>query len=291
MKHNQAFIEFRSSLPKTANGLGVVWDIKSFATAVELLAPGFTVEAGQNWEGYRLPLWLVCPEHGRYQVRPNNFLSQLLNSGCPKCNAERDSARAGTIRKRRATETEKNEAKRLYAELGNYRKVGLRLGRSHSTIEHWCNNEYASKRKQRNAEWHVANREHKRETDRRYRTEFSHGKANCRASDARRRKRKRGEIEWMDEVAGLVTLLSPPTTGEDLTKEQAYYLEAERLTKETGIEHHVDHIWPLSKGGQHIFYNLQVITAEENLKKNARYGPEDQALYAIRVGMLFSNSI
>jgi len=39
------------------------------------------------------------------------------------------------------------------------------------------------------------------------------------------------------------------------------------LTKATGFEHHVDHIWPLSKGGPHWSGNLQIITAEENLSK------------------------
>jgi len=39
------------------------------------------------------------------------------------------------------------------------------------------------------------------------------------------------------------------------------------FTKTTGIEYHVDHIWPLSKGGPHWAGNLQIITAEENLSK------------------------
>jgi 5-methylcytosine-specific restriction endonuclease McrA len=49
------------------------------------------------------------------------------------------------------------------------------------------------------------------------------------------------------------------------------YAEARRLTKETGIEHHVDHIKPLAAGGEHHPDNLRVITAEENLKKGARW--------------------
>jgi 5-methylcytosine-specific restriction endonuclease McrA len=46
-----------------------------------------------------------------------------------------------------------------------------------------------------------------------------------------------------------------------------FYKEAERLTEETGIIHHVDHIIPISKGGLHHQDNLQVLTKEENLSK------------------------
>ena len=46
-----------------------------------------------------------------------------------------------------------------------------------------------------------------------------------------------------------------------------FYAEARRLTLETGILHHVDHIIPINKGGLHCQTNLQVLTAAENLKK------------------------
>jgi len=39
------------------------------------------------------------------------------------------------------------------------------------------------------------------------------------------------------------------------------------LSYVTGIEHHVDHMWPLSKGGPHWSGNLQILTATENLSK------------------------
>lgn len=51
----------------------------------------------------------------------------------------------------------------------------------------------------------------------------------------------------------------------------AIYKEARKTTRETGIEHHVDHIKPLVAGGTHHPNNLQILTAEENLKKGATW--------------------
>ena len=41
------------------------------------------------------------------------------------------------------------------------------------------------------------------------------------------------------------------------------------FTEITGVEHHVDHMWPLSKGGPHWSGNLQIIPAQNNLSKSA----------------------
>ena len=56
----------------------------------------------------------------------------------------------------------------------------------------------------------------------------------------------------------------------DMSEISEFYKESERLTKKTGVAHHVDHIIPLSKGGLHHQDNLQVLTAEENLKKGSK---------------------
>lgn len=48
---------------------------------------------------------------------------------------------------------------------------------------------------------------------------------------------------------------------------QDTYKLRQLISEATGIEHHVDHMWPLSKGGPHWSGNLQIITATENLSK------------------------
>lgn len=53
----------------------------------------------------------------------------------------------------------------------------------------------------------------------------------------------------------------------------AVYAEAQRLTRETGIPHEVDHIEPLlgaDASGLHVHYNLRVVTRTENRRKGNR---------------------
>lgn len=62
-------------------------------------------------------------------------------------------------------------------------------------------------------------------------------------------------------------------TWADMDAIKKIYLEARRKTEETGTLHHVDHIIPLRGkivSGLHVHYNLQIITAQENLRKSNR---------------------
>lgn len=59
----------------------------------------------------------------------------------------------------------------------------------------------------------------------------------------------------------------------NLEKIKGFYFESRRLTAETGIPHHVDHIYPLNGetvSGLHNEFNLRVVTAFENQSKGNR---------------------
>lgn len=116
---------------------------------------------------------------------------------------------------------------------------------------------YAANREEEQAkrrEYYAANREQRRSVGRQYYLEH---KELFNASAAARRAR----------LAGDRTLL----TKEERDQINSIYANARRLNRDAGyIAYHVDHIIPLVRGGKHHPANLQILTAEENLRKGAK---------------------
>ena len=68
---------------------------------------------------------------------------------------------------------------------------------------------------------------------------------------------------------GRAAMAGVPMPGSAIEKMMVdnHYQEACLLEQETGVRFVVDHIWPIRRGGPHLPWNLQVITAGENTKK------------------------
>lgn len=157
-------------------------------------------------------------------------------------------------------------------------------GRSHTCRA--CANARTSRWKKNHptahAEWYQENRQHKREYW-----------AKWRAANAERARNT--YRQWAAAHRGIV---NANVVRRDLSKRhatprwadrlmmRAFYLEAARLTRETGIRHEVDHIVPIRSRlvcGLHVPANLQILTREANQKKGNHlhvvpYSPPSTAL-------------
>ena len=108
----------------------------------------------------------------------------------------------------------------------------------------------AAKRKERD----IVNKERKRLYDKEYRSK-NKGRlsANKRSGDLIR---KNAQPKWLTKF--------------DLDYIKHLYIQAKELEKLDGIKYHVDHIIPLINDiicGMHVPWNLQILTASENMSK------------------------
>jgi hypothetical protein len=92
---------------------------------------------------------------------------------------------------------------------------------------------------------------------------------------AANRKANSGKVNaWVAKRRAAKILATPKWLTEDQYKQiEAFYIEAARLTEETGIAYQVDHIEPLqgeNVRGFHVPWNLQILTASENAFKGNR---------------------
>jgi hypothetical protein len=153
------------------------------------------------------------------------------------------------------------EKKKNRAWYGKHRKKVIEKSRAWAKTNPERNKEQKRARYRKNPEkakenfraWREKNPEKKREINRAWR-EKNLEKAN--AKSARYRARKR-----------FVDIFTAPYQKKII---ESIYASARRISECLGIKHHVDHIFPLAKGGIHTPSNLQIIPAITNLKKGTK---------------------
>lgn len=105
-----------------------------------------------------------------------------------------------------------------------------------------------------NREWFQRNKVVELEKRRQYKKD---NQAYFNAHEAKRRGQKKAQTPEMSETEKFMI--------------DGLYLIASVLSRSCGESFHIDHIQPISKGGLHTFENLQILSAEENLRKGAKY--------------------
>lgn len=123
-----------------------------------------------------------------------------------------------------------------------------------SKEEYFSREDVKNKSRARTREWSAQNKDKKRKYDRAW---VEENRARSNGHKAKRRAKERQATPLWVTKAHI----------EDIT---AVYIEAERLTRETGIPHQVDHIVPLSGKtvcGLHVPWNLRAIPATENNRR------------------------
>ena len=158
--------------------------------------------------------------------------------------------------------------------------------------------------RKKHANWRAKNREHLRakakqhwqenlEECRRYHREWSRQHREIRQGwvDRNREKVRESGKAWRKNNPGhalslvrrrQLALVRAIPRWADLKAITAVYIQAAALGRETGVPHHVDHIYPLRGKlccGFHVAYNLRVVTAQVNQMKSNRM-PDSEIIHA-----------
>lgn len=114
-------------------------------------------------------------------------------------------------------------------------------------------------------EYQAKHPEKKKEWDAKYRDKHKHKLSSWRVSN-------RGLIRQYAKIReAIIKAMTPPwLSASQISIMQQIKIAAQRISKCTGIPHHVDHIFPFQSpvaSGLNVPSNLQIITAKQNLRK------------------------
>ncbi len=181
-----------------------------------------------------------------------------LQDRCKQCNKETSSAY-------RAANSEKERLRNRLYQQANKAKCAARSAsyrKRHADKVRAAAREFYEAHKQsenqRASEYHRANATRIRESKKKWKSD---NQAACRTHESKRRAFKLcATVQWANEE-----------------KIAAHYAKSAKLTRETGIVHHVDHIVPLISDivcGLHWEGNLQVLPALKNWEKRNLHWPD-----------------
>lgn len=150
-----------------------------------------------------------------------------------------------------------------YGEIKNLEGIAV------TTIRRWRYPQYHEDVLRAHQVWKMANPEKMAASQRKWRKNYPE---KARAKDKRHYHRKYAKYphkfhQRSARYRNMKRDLTFPMTEIERIMCDNYYEMARKLTQETGMQYHVDHIWPISKGGPHLPWNLRVITAQENWSK------------------------
>ncbi|QGH74791.1 hypothetical protein MAL1_00012 [Bacteriophage DSS3_MAL1] len=151
--------------------------------------------------------------------------------------------------------------------------IRRRKGTKDATVCYKCHRE---ERTEWNKKWAKTNPEAAAAASRRQRA-ANPERRRAQEREWRARNRAKCKAKKMRHIAALEMATPTWLTDDQWEQMNVTYEERDRITAETGVQHHVDHIVPLrgeSVCGLHVPWNLRVISAEHNTRKGNKWSSE-----------------
>ena len=207
--------------------------------------------------------------------------------------------------KRLITTEEKQRIKELHVQGWSYKEIGKQLGRSAAGIRYILDPVYRERDKQRargrrranpemfkesfsryyqnnkeairkqQSRYYQDNKEAVRKYNSRY---YQDNKEAIRKHNSAYSRTPKGKAVWIRSQA----MRRRQIAKYRLTQSEKFAVDQFRMNAPNG--YHVDHVYPLAKGGLEHPWNLQYLTAEENLKKKDKVLPNTAPLVELVPG-------